>query len=118
MCSNWAISPLYILKHQIIIHFHTKRSPLSKLAIASIVQNGILKQRHKPTMRFPRVTHFWVLWPTGENIHNTKITYSTTASGFIGHFSTILAHKSLKFVVLTHKNLYLSLGGPLPDLVQ
>jgi hypothetical protein len=37
---------------------------------------------------------------------------------FIGYLSTILAHKPLKFVVLTHKNLYLSLGGPLPEPVQ
>jgi hypothetical protein len=37
---------------------------------------------------------------------------------FIGYLSTIVAHKALKFVVLTHENLYLSLGGPLPDPVQ
>jgi hypothetical protein len=37
---------------------------------------------------------------------------------FIGYSSTILAHKPLEFVVLTHENLYLSLGGPLPDPVQ
>ena len=37
---------------------------------------------------------------------------------FIGYLSTILAHKTLEFIVLTHENLYLSLGGPLPDLVQ
>ena len=37
---------------------------------------------------------------------------------FMGYLSTILAHKPFEFIVLTHKNLYLSLGGPLPDLVQ
>ena len=37
---------------------------------------------------------------------------------FMGYLSIILAHKPLEFIVLTHKNLYLSLGGPLPDLVQ
>ena len=37
---------------------------------------------------------------------------------FIGYLSTIIAHKPLKFVVLTNENLYLSLGGPLPDPVQ
>ena len=37
---------------------------------------------------------------------------------FIGYLSTILAHNPLKIVVLTHKNLYLSLGGPLPDPLQ
>ena len=36
----------------------------------------------------------------------------------VGYLSTILAHKPLEFVVITHKNLYLSLGGPLPNLVQ
>ena len=37
---------------------------------------------------------------------------------FIGYLPTILAYKPLEFVILTDKNLYLSLGGPLPDLVQ
>ena len=36
----------------------------------------------------------------------------------IGYLSTILAHKPLEFVVLTHKTLSLRLGGPLPNLVQ
>jgi hypothetical protein len=37
---------------------------------------------------------------------------------FIGYLSTILTHKPLKFVVLTHENLYLNLDGPLLDPVQ
>jgi hypothetical protein len=37
---------------------------------------------------------------------------------FIGYLSTILAHKSLEFFVLTYENLYLILGGPLGDPVQ
>jgi hypothetical protein len=37
---------------------------------------------------------------------------------FIGYLSTIIARKTLEFVVSTRENPYLGLGGPLPDLVQ
>ena len=62
---------VFKLGHFPIVHFKTSNYyslPYQKVStfkawsavVASIVQNGILKQRCEPTMRFPRVAHFRV----------------------------------------------------------
>ena len=91
--------------------------------MVSIVQNGILKQRSEPTMKIPMggpllgfspcsgplVKIFTIQKQHILQLHQLYIV-------FMGYLSTILAHKPLKFVVLTHENLYLSLGGPCYDV--
>jgi hypothetical protein len=92
--------------------------------VVSIVQNGILKQRHEPTMKIPTGGPLPGFSPFGGppvKIFTTQKRHALKLQPlyiiFIGYFSTILAHKPLEFV-LTHENLYLSLGGPLPDPIQ
>ena len=90
-----------------------------------MVQNPILKQRHEPTMKIPMGGPLLGFSPFGGPLAKIFTTQKQHALKlqllyiiFMGYLSTILAHKPLEFIVLTHKNLYLSFAGPLPDLVQ
>ena len=127
---------MFKLGHFPIVHFKTSNYysfPYQKVStfkawgavVVSIVQNAILKWRCEPTMKIPMggplpgVSQFGgppVKIFTTQKQHALKL--QPLYIVFIGYLSTITAHKPLEFVVLTHTNLYLSLGGPLPDLVQ
>jgi hypothetical protein len=127
---------MFKLGHFPIVHFKTLNYysfPYQKVStfeawsavVVSIVQNGILKRRHKPTMKIPTGGPLLGCSPFGgppAKIFTTQKQHALKLQPlyivFIGYLSTILAHKLLEFVVLTHENLCLSLGGPPPDLVQ
>ena len=136
-CGEFQASPqiadhnIFKLGHFPIVHFKTSNYysfPYQKVStfkawsavVVSIVQNDILQWRHEPTMEIPMGGPLLGFSPFGVKIFTTQKQHAQKLQPmyiiFIGYLSTIC--KPLKFVVLTHKNLHLSLGGPLPDLVQ
>jgi hypothetical protein len=126
---------MFKLGHFPIVHFKASNYysfPYQKVStfrawsvvVVSIVQNGILKRRCKPTMKIPTGGSLPGFSPFGgppAKIFTTQKRHALKLRPlyivFTGYLSTILAHKPLEFIVLTHENLYLSLGGPLPDPV-
>ena len=103
-------SIIYLFPYQKVSTF----KPWSVVVVSS-VQNCILKWRCKPTMKIPTGGPLAKIFTT-QKWHALKL--QPLYIIFLRYLSTILAYKPIEFVVLTHQNIYLSLGGPLPDLVQ